>query len=194
MAAETKILIVYYSKHGNSAKMAKLIARGIESQENTSAIIRSVKPAGDEDFEVLDPIVDVSDLNDCDGLILGSPARFGNMAAPLKQFIDETGLQWFSGTLSNKPAAVFTSSSSLHGGQETTLLTMMLPLLHHGMIIVGIPYSEKALLLTESGGTPYGASHWSGNASERTIDKHEKTLCIALGKRVADIATKQKTQ
>ena len=115
MTTETKILIVYYSKHGNSAKMAKLIARGIESQENTSAFIRSVKPAGDEDFETLDPVVDVNDLNDCDGLILGSPARFGNMAAPLKQFVDETGLQWFSGTLSGKPAAVFTSSSSLHG-------------------------------------------------------------------------------
>lgn len=194
MTVETKILIVYYSKHGNSAKMANLIARGIESQENTSAIIRSVKASGDEDFECLDPIVDLSDLNDCDGLILGSPARFGNMAAPLKQFVDETGLHWFSGTLSNKPAAVFTSSSSLHGGQETTLLTMMLPLLHHGMLIVGIPYSEKALLTTESGGTPYGASHWSGNDSERSIDKHEKQLCIALGKRVAKIAKKQKAQ
>lgn len=194
MAIETKVLIVYYSKHGNSAKMANLIARGIESQENTSAIIRTVKASGDEDFNNLDPIVELGDLNDCDGLILGSPARFGNMAAPLKQFIDETGLQWFSGTLSNKPAAVFTSSSSLHGGQETTLLTMMLPLLHHGMLIVGIPYSEKALLTTESGGTPYGASHWSGNDSERTIDKHEKELCIALGKRVADIAKKQKPQ
>lgn len=192
MAIETKILIVYYSKHGNSAKMAKLIARGIESQDNTSAIIRTVKVNGDEDFNNHDPIVELSDLNDCDGLILGSPARFGNMAAPLKQFVDETGLQWFSGTLSNKPAAVFTSSSSLHGGQETTLLTMMLPLLHHGMLIVGIPYSEKALLTTESGGTPYGASHWSGNDSERSIDKHEKELCIALGKRVAEIAKKQK--
>ncbi len=192
MAIETKVLIVYYSKHGNSAKMAKLIARGIESQENTSAIIRTVKVNGDEDFNNHDPIVELSDLNDCDGLILGSPARFGNMAAPLKQFVDETGLQWFSGTLSNKPAAVFTSSSSLHGGQETTLLTMMLPLLHHGMLIVGIPYSEKALLTTESGGTPYGASHWSGNDSERSIDKHEKELCIALGKRVAEIAKKQK--
>ncbi len=116
------------------------------------------------------------------------------MAAPLKQFLDETGTQWFSGTLSNKPAAVFTSSSSLHGGQETTLLTMMLPLLHHGMIIVGLPYSEKALLYTESGGTPYGASHWSGNDSERIIDKNEKTLCVALGKRVATIAIKQKVE
>ncbi len=194
MATETKILIVYYSKHGNSAKMANLIARGIESQDNTCAIIRTVKANGDEDFNNLDPLVELSDLNDCDGLILGSPARFGNMAAPLKQFIDETGLQWFSGVLSNKPAAVFTSSSSLHGGQETTLLTMMLPLLHHGMLIVGIPYSEKALLTTQSGGTPYGASHWSGNDSERSIDKHEKTLCIALGKRVANIARKQKDQ
>lgn len=193
MSESINILIVYYSKHGNSAKMAKLIARGIESQENTNAIIRTVKPAGDEDFQNQDPFVKNEDLDTCDGLILGSPARFGNMAAPLKQFIDETGTQWFTGTLSNKPAAVFTSSSSLHGGQETTLLTMMLPLLHHGMIIVGLPYSEKALLLTQSGGTPYGPSHWSGNDSERVIDKHEKSLCIALGKRVADIAKKQKS-
>jgi NAD(P)H dehydrogenase (quinone) len=190
MNAESKILIVYYSKHGNSAKMAKFIARGVESLTNASAIIRTVKPVGDEDFENADPYVSEEDLNTCDGLILGSPARFGNMAAPLKQFIDETGTQWFSGTLSGKPAAVFTSSSSLHGGQETTLLTMMLPLLHHGMLIVGLPYSEKSLLLTESGGTPYGASHWSGNDSERTIDKHEKNLCVALGKRVAEIAIK----
>jgi NAD(P)H dehydrogenase (quinone) len=188
----THILIVYYSKHGNSAKMAKLIARGVGSLENTEAVIRSVKPIGDEDFENVDPVVSDEDLNICDGLILGSPARFGNMAAPLKQFLDETGTQWFSGTLCNKPAAVFTSSSSIHGGQETTLLTMMLPLLHHGMIIVGLPYTEKALLQTESGGTPYGASHWSGNDSERVLDKHEKTLCLALGKRVAQIAINQK--
>jgi len=188
----TKVLIVYYSKHGNSAKMANLIARGVQSEKNTEAVIRTVKTVGDEDFNNPDPIVSDDDLNNCDGLILGSPARFGNMAAPLKQFLDETGTQWFSGTLSNKPAAVFTSSSSLHGGQETTLLTMMLPLLHHGMLIVGLPYSEKSLLLTESGGTPYGASHWSGNDSERTIDKHEKALCLALGKRVATIARKQK--
>jgi NAD(P)H dehydrogenase (quinone) len=194
MTQETNVLIVYYSKHGNSAKMAKLIARGIESHENTTAIIRTVKSVGDEDFSPIDPLVRVDDLNNCDGLILGSPARFGNMAAPLKQFIDETGLQWFSGTLSNKPAAVFTSSSSLHGGQETTLMSMILPLLHHGMIIVGLPYSEKSLLLTESGGTPYGASHWSGNDSERAIDKHEKNLCLALGKRVANVAHKQKSQ
>lgn len=192
MTTETNILIVYYSKHGNSAKMAKLIARGIESVLNCNAIIRSAKPVGDEDFESQDPYVTDTDVDTCDGLILGSPARFGNMAAPLKQFIDETGTQWFSGSLSGKPAAVFTSSSSLHGGQETTLLTMMLPLLHHGMLVVGLPYSEKALLLTESGGTPYGASHWSGNDSERRIDKHEKTLCIALGKRVAEIASKLK--
>jgi len=190
----THILIVYYSKHGNSAKMAKLIARGVESLENTEAIIRTVKAIGDEDFNNIDPIVSDADLSLCDGLILGSPARFGNMAAPLKQFLDETGTQWFSGMLCNKPAAVFTSSSSLHGGQETTLLTMMLPLLHHGMILVGLPYTEKALLVTESGGTPYGASHWSGNDSERAIDKNEKSLCIALGKRVADIAIKQKAQ
>jgi len=188
--SEINILIVYYSKHGNSAKMAKLIGRGVESMDNANAIIRTVKPIGDEDCSNSDPIICEEDLQSCDGLILGSPARFGNMAAPLKQFIDNTGSQWFSGTLSNKPAAVFTSSASLHGGQETTLLTMMLPLLHHGMLIVGLPYSEKALLHTESGGTPYGPSHWSGNDSERGIDKHEKSLCIAMGKRVASIALK----
>lgn len=189
---EINILIVYYSKHGNSSKMAKLIARGVAAHANCNAIIRSVKPVGDEDYTAVDPLVCEQDLNICDGLILGSPARFGNMAAPLKQFIDETGSQWFSGTLSNKPAAVFTSSSSLHGGQETTLLTMMLPLLHHGMLITGLPYSEKALLHTESGGTPYGPSHWSGNDSERSIDKNEKNLCIAMGKRVAGFAMRLK--
>ncbi len=189
---EINVLIVYYSKHGNSAKMAKLIGRGVESQPNCNAIIRSVKPAGDEDFSNSDPLVSETDLNNCDGLILGSPARFGNMAAPLKHFIDETGSQWFSGTLSNKPAAVFTSSASIHGGQETTLITMMLPLIHHGMMIVGLPYSEKALLHTESGGTPYGPSHWSGNDSERAIDKNEKSLCMAMGKRVALFAEKLK--
>lgn len=189
---EVNVLIVYYSKHGNTAKMAKLIARGVGLNENSNAVIRTVAAKGDEDFNNSDPLVCEEDLKTCDALILGSPARFGNMAAPLKQFIDETGLQWFSGTLINKPAAVFTSSASLHGGQETTLLTMMLPLLHHGMLIVGLPYSEKSLHLTESGGTPYGASHWSGNNSERSIDKHEKNLCIALGKRVCLIAKNQK--
>jgi len=187
---ETKILIVYYSKHGNTAKMANLIARGVESVENTTAILRTVSIQ--EDMQTMDPIVSLQDLNDCDGLILGSPARFGNMAAPLKAFIDDTGTQWISGKLVDKPAAVFTSSSSLHGGQETTLITMMLPLLHHGMIVVGLPYTEKSLLTTESGGTPYGPSHWSGLDSDRVIDKHEKSLCIALGKRVATIAVKQK--
>ncbi len=187
------VLVLYYSKHGNTSKMAKLIARGIESQENTNAVIRTVSCSGDEDFQPKDALVSQEDLTLCDGLVLGSPARFGNMAAPLKTFIDDTGLAWFSGTLSNKPGAVFTSSSSLHGGQEATLLSMIVPLLHHGMLIVGLPYTEKSLLLTQSGGTPYGASHWSGNESERTIDKHEKNLCIALGKRVAVIARKQKT-
>ena len=187
---ETKILIVYYSKHGNTAKMANLIARGVESVGNTTAILRTVSIQ--EDMQTMDPIVSLQDLNDCDGLILGSPARFGNMAAPLKAFIDDTGTQWISGKLVDKPAAVFTSSSSLHGGQETTLITMMLPLLHHGMIVVGLPYTEKSLLTTESGGTPYGPSHWSGLDSDRVIDKHEKSLCIALGKRVATIAVKQK--
>lgn len=191
--ATTNILVLYYSKHGNTSKMAKLIARGIESQEHTNAIIRTVPSIGDEEHKSKDALVTQEDLSVCDGLILGSPARFGNMAAPLKTFVDDTGLAWFSGTLSNKPGAVFTSSSSLHGGQEATLLSMIVPLLHHGMLIVGLPYTEKSLLQTKSGGTPYGASHWSGNESERSIDKHEKNLCIALGKRVAIVAKKQKT-
>jgi NAD(P)H dehydrogenase (quinone) len=189
--SEVKVLIVYYSKHGNTAKMAKLIARGVESIENTTALIRTVASFGEEISDCSDPIVSHQDLKECSGLILGSPSRFGNMAAEMKKFIDETGTQWFSGTLVDKPAAVFTSSSSIHGGQETTLLTMMLPLLHHGMIVVGLPYTEKALLATESGGTPYGPSHWSGLDSNRIIDKHEKSLCIAMGKRIATIAINQ---
>lgn len=189
---DKNILIVYYSKHGNTRKMAKLIARGVESNENISAVIRAVDPLNEE-ISALDPIVSQEDLQNCSGLIIGSPSYFGNMATPLKNFIDNTGTEWFSGTMVDKPGAVFTSSSSLHGGQETTLLTMMLPLLHHGMIVVGLPYTEKALLNTESGGTPYGASHWSGFESDRVIDKDEKSLCIALGKRVAKIANKVRT-
>ncbi len=187
----TKILILYHSKHGNTAKMARLIGRGVESVTGSEAVIRCVPDNGD-DNHLPDLAVQRSDLQNCDGLIIGSPARFGNMAAPLKTFIDDTGAEWFSGTLSGKPAAVFTSSSSLHGGQETTLLTMMLPLLHHGMLIVGLPYSEPALLDTASGGTPYGPSHWSGNDSGRAIDHGEKSLCLALGKRVAQIASRLK--
>jgi len=188
----TKILILYYSKHGNTARMARLIGRGVESVDGCEAIIRCVPdlPTANKDNhdEAADLSVSRDDLRQCDGLIIGSPARFGNMAAPLKVFFDETGAEWFSGTLSGKPAGVFTSSSSLHGGQETTLLTMMLPLLHHGMVIVGLPYSEPALLDTASGGTPYGPSHWSGNDSERGIDRGEKSLCLALGKRIAVMA------
>lgn len=193
----TKILILYYSKHGNTGKMARLIGRGVEAVNNCEAVIRRVPettgPAAETESDQGDLLVSREDLRDCDGLIIGSPARFGNMAAPLKTFIDETGAEWFSGTLSGKPAAVFTSSSSLHGGQETTLLTMMLPLLHHGMVIVGLPYSEPALLDTASGGTPYGPSHWSGNDSERAIDAGEKSLCLALGQRVADMARRLKS-
>ncbi|MCB1604639.1 MAG: NAD(P)H:quinone oxidoreductase [Gammaproteobacteria bacterium] len=190
--AETNVLILYYSKHGNTAKMAKLIARGVSSCQGVNAVIRSICPAGNEDFVSSDIFVTEKDLYDCDALILGSPVRFGNMAAPMKEFIDSTGGVWASGGLESKPAAVFTSGSSLHGGQESTLLSMMIPLFHHGMILIGLPYSEKPLLNTESGGTPYGASHWSGNGSDRIIDKNEKELCLALGKRVAEIAKKQK--
>ncbi len=192
-----KILILYYSKHGNTAKMARLIGRGVASVPDCEAVIRCVPETPAEsgsspDDGGMDLPVNRSDLSECDGLIIGSPARFGNMAAPLKTFFDETGAEWFSGALSGKPAGVFTSSSSLHGGQETTLLTMMLPLLHHGMVIVGLPYSEPALLDTTSGGTPYGPSHWSGNDSERAIDAGEKSLCLALGKRIATLARQLK--
>lgn len=172
--------------------MANLIARGVALADGSVATIRSVKPVDNEEHASADPFVSEDDLLKCDGLILGSPVRFGNMAAAMKLFIDSTGAQWFSQSLCGKPAAVFTSGSSLHGGQESTLLTMMLPLLHHGMLITGLPYSEKSLMLTESGGSPYGATHWSGNDSERRIDRHEKNLCIALGRRVAEIAAKQK--
>ena len=187
-----EILVLYYSRHGATEKMANLVARGVESIDGVQARIRSVPEVSEVCEAVEDtipasgaPYVSLDDLQECDGLALGSPTRFGNMAAPLKYFLEKTTTQWLSGSLIDKPAAVFTSTSSLHGGQEATLLSMMIPLLHHGMIICGLPYSESDLLTTQSGGTPYGASHVAGSDNSKAISDEEKRLCIALGKRLA---------
>ncbi|NNM79412.1 MAG: NAD(P)H:quinone oxidoreductase [Gallionella sp.] len=197
MITDKEILVLYYSQHGATRQMAQLIARGIEQVAGVRARLRTVPKISTvcESTEpgIPDsgaPYVELNDLNECIGLALGSPTRFGNMAAPLKYFWDGTGGLWMQHALAGKPAAVFTSSSSMHGGQETTLLSMMLPLLHHGMVIIGIPYSEPELSLTQSGGTPYGASHVAGLASDTPISEAEKKLCIALGKRLAHTALK----
>jgi len=191
----TEVLVLYYSRHGATAQMASLIARGVEAIEGVQAKVRTV-PAISTVCEATEDSIpnagalyaSLDDLKHCKGLILGSPTRFGNMAAPLKYFLDGSSNLWLSGALIGKPAAVFTSTSSLHGGQETTLTSMMLPLLHHGMLIAGLPYSESALLETSTGGTPYGASHLAGADNSRKIDEHEASLCIALGKRIATLA------
>ena len=189
-----EILILYYSRHGAVQAMAQQIARGVESVPGMQARLRSVPPvapAYDPEAESIPasgaPHVTVEDLKECAGLALGSPTRFGNMAAPLKYFLDGLGAQWVSGTLVGKPAAVFTSTSTQHGGQESTLLSMMLPLLHHGMLILGLPYTEAALNRTASGGTPYGASHVAGLKSDNPLTTDEKELCQELGKRLASI-------
>jgi NAD(P)H dehydrogenase (quinone) len=194
-----EILILYYSRHGNIAQMANLIARGVTSVEQCAATVRTVPPVSktteriDNEVPEDGPLyVDHDDLRRCDGLILGSPTRFGNMAAPLKHFLDSTSDLWVSGTLVGKPAAVFTSSSSLHGGQESTLISMILPLLHHGMLIVGLPYTEPALIQTKSGGTPYGPSHVCGQDNKLPVTKDEKALCMAIGRRVSMISRKLK--
>ncbi len=191
------ILVLYYSRKGSTAEMATLIARGIEETPGAQARLRTVPPVSAVCEATADdipangpPYVSHDDLRECSGLILGSPTRFGNMAAPLKYFIDSTSDVWLSGALAGKPAAVFTSTSSLHGGQESTLLTMMVPLLHHGMLITGLPYSETDLMHTTSGGTPYGASHFAGDGNKRPLSEEEKRLCKALGRRVAGIAVK----
>lgn len=190
-----KILVLYYSQTGHTQTMAKMIARGIESHDNTTAIIRTVPPVSAQTEQTQDsipdegaPYVTLQDLSECDGLALGSPTRFGNMAAPLKYFIDQTGGIWFSGDMVDKPFVVFTSTSSLHGGQESTLLSMILPCLHHGMVYVGIPYTEPGLNQTKRGGTPYGASHWSEDNQQHGLGQEEKSLCIALGTRLAKIS------
>ena len=190
-----EILVLYYSRHGATAGMAQLIARGIETVAGCQARIRTVPPvstvceATEDDIPAEGPpYATLEDLDECAGLALGSPTRFGNMAAPLKYFIDSTSNLWLGGRLAGKPAAVFTSTSSMHGGQETTLISMMLPLLHHGMLITGMPYAETELLTTTSGGTPYGPSHTAGTDSKRPLSDEEKLLCGALGKRLATTA------
>lgn len=191
------ILVLYYSRHGGVAEMANYVARGVMEITDAEAVIRTVPAVSTVCESVADPVpntgapyVKLDDLRQCDGLILGSPTRFGNMAAPLKYFIDSTLELWLNGELIGKPAGVFTSTSSLHGGQESTLLSMMLPLLHHGMLLVGLPYSEASLLNTTTGGTPYGPSHLAGAESNLPLSNDEKQLCRALGKRVAAIAAK----
>lgn len=190
------ILILYVTRFGATEKLARLIARGVE-EAGMEAKLRTVPPVSPTSEatspavpEEGAPYVTLDDLRDCSGLALGSPTRFGNMAAPMKHFWDTTTALWFAGALSGKPAAVFTSTASMHGGQETTLLSMMMPLIHHGALIVGIPYTEPDLTTTLSGGTPYGASHLAGPESKNPITDAEKNLCIALGKRLGTIAKK----
>ncbi len=187
-----EVLILYYSRHGNVAAMAEQIAHGVESVTDCTARVRTVPPVSTECEATADeipesgpPYATHEDLSECDALALGSPTRFGNMAAALKYFFDGTANLWLSGKLVGKPAAVFTSTGSLHGGQESTLLSMMLPLLHHGMIIMGLPYTEPELVNTKSGGTPYGPSHTAGAANDQALTDDEKKLCIAMGKRLA---------
>ncbi len=188
------ILVLYYSRHGATARMAHLVARGVE-EGGLEAMLRTV-PEVSPTCEAVDdcipesgaPYAELDELRDCAGLALGSPTRFGNMAAPLKHFLDTTSGLWMNGALIGKPAGVFTSTSSLHGGQETTLLSMMLPLLHHGMLITGLPYAETELLTTTTGGTPYGPSHLAGRDSNLPLSPEEERLCRALGRRLAELA------
>ena len=192
-----EILVLYYSNTGAVKDMAQLVSRGVEQVRGCAARVRTVPKVSSVSEAVAStvppegaPYADHNDLAECAGIALGSPTRFGNMAAPMKYFWDSTGELWLKGTLSGKPAAVFTSTASLHGGQETTLLSMMMPLLHHGMVIVGLPYTEPELMSTASGGTPYGVSHHAGAASERPISEHERKLCLALGRRLSEVALK----
>ncbi len=191
----TDILVLYYSRSGATAEMAKLIARGIEEVSGMQARLRTVPAVSTVCESTQDsipaqgpPYATLDDLHDCAGLALGSPTRFGNMAAALKYFLDNTGALWLSGGLAGKPAAVFTSTSTLHGGQESTLLTMMTPLLHHGMLLVGLPYTEVTLTTTTTGGSPYGATHYAGPDSALPLSEDEKKLCRVLGKRLAETA------
>ena len=195
--SELTLLVLYYSRHGATRKLAELIAQGIDAVPGCSARLRTVPPVSTV-VEATEPAipasgapyVELQDLQECAGLALGSPTRFGNMAAPLKYFWDSTTAQWLSGTLAGKPACVFTSTGSLHGGQETTLLSMMLPLLHHGMLLLGVPYTEAELMTTASGGTPYGATHWAGASGAHPISDESKALAVALGRRLAETARK----
>ena len=192
-----EILVLYYSHTGAVKEMAQFVARGVEQVTGCVARVRTVPKVSAAHEEAASaipeagaPYAELTDLEECAGLALGSPTRFGNMAAPMKYFWDSTGELWLKGRLAGKPAAVFTSTASLHGGQETTLVSMMLPLLHQGMVIVGLPYTEPELNTTSAGGTPYGASHHAGSAGERPVTEHERKLCIALGRRLAATAMK----
>lgn len=191
----TEILVLYYSRHGSTRKLAELIATGIDSVPGAQARLRTVPPvstvceATAPDIPADGPpYAELRDLEECAGLALGSPTRFGNMAAPMKYFLDGTVAQWLSGALAGKPACVFTATGSLHGGQETTLLSMMLPLLHHGMLILGLPYSEKGLMTTASGGTPYGPSHHAHGDNRGPVTEDESALALAMGRRLAQTA------
>jgi NAD(P)H dehydrogenase (quinone) len=191
------ILVLYYSVGGSVRRMAELIAEGIERVPDAAARLRTVPRVSTNIANVNaaipqsgPPYCELGDLEECAGLALGSPTRFGNMAAPLKHFLDGTGLLWQRGTLAGKPACVFTSTASLHGGQETTLLSMMLPLLHHGMLVIGLPYTQAELNATRAGGTPYGASHFAGLADDQPVSDDERTLCIAQGRRLAELSLK----
>jgi NAD(P)H dehydrogenase (quinone) len=193
----SEILVLYYSPGGTTAEMANVIARGIEQVDGMQARIRTVPPVSPLTEQVEDtvpasgpPYASNDDLEQCDGLVMGSPTHFGNMPAALKHFIDNTSPLWMSGALTGKPAAVFTASTSMHGGQETTLLTMMLPLLHHGMLIVGLPYTEVELFRTRSGGSPYGASRLTDDIEAHPMTEEEHALCISLGQRIAATAKK----
>ena len=195
IASDLPILILYYSRNGATRKLADLIAQGVESVSGCEARLRTV-PAVSTVTEATEPAipadgapyVELRDLEECAGLALGSPTRFGNMAAPLKYFLDGSSPQWLSGALVGKPACVFTSTGSLHGGQEATLLSMMIPLMHHGMLLLGLPYTHPELMTTTSGGTPYGASHWSGANGSNALSDDSRLLAIALGRRLAETA------
>lgn len=192
-----EILVLFYSRKGSTAELARQVCRGVESVSGAKARLRTVpqvttvvdqpQPAVPTEGP---PFATHDDLHECDGLVLGSPTRFGNMAAPMKHFLDGTSALWANGTLAGKPAGVFTSTQTMHGGQETTLLTMMLPLIHHGMIIVGLPYTEAALTTTRSGGSPYGASHVANLTAAGKLSDEERLLATVLGKRVADLAVR----
>ncbi|GAB2608367.1 NAD(P)H:quinone oxidoreductase [Novilysobacter erysipheiresistens] len=192
-----EILVLYYSRGGSVARLARQVARGIGEVEGMSARVRTVPPVAAVTQTAAPPVpedgapyVEARDLDECAGLLLGSPTRFGNMAAPLKHWLDGLGAQWASGTLVGKPAGVFTSTASMHGGQESTLLTMMVPLLHHGCLVLGIPYTEPLLSTTRGGGTPYGASHVAGNNDDPHPSDDEAALARALGRRVATVAAR----
>jgi len=193
----TEILVLYYSVGGSVREMAHLVARGVNQVAGAAARVRTVPPVAPRTQTAEPPVppegapyAGLSDLEECAGVALGSPTRFGNMAAALKYFLDGSGALWAKGTLVGKPAAVFTSTASLHGGQETTLVSMMLPLLHHGMLVLGLPYTLAEVNHTASGGTPYGASHWAGPADDKPLTAEERALCIALGRRLAETALK----